>query len=127
MPKQSTIRIPQKCSGIGVHTGEEVSLTVRPAPPDTGIVFVRTDLKNKPSIPAHISTVIDTLNATTIGTGTVTVSTIEHIMAAARGMGIDNLIIEINGPEVPIMDGSAAPFVKLFRRAKFRSEERRVG
>lgn len=118
MPKQRTIRIPQECRGVGVHSGEEVTLSIKPAPPDTGIIFVRTDLKNKPSIPAHISSVADTRNATTIGTGTATVSTVEHLMAAARGMGIDNLIVEINGPEVPIMDGSAAPFVTLFKRAK---------
>ncbi len=123
MIHQRTIQVPQACRGVGVHTGKMINLSIRPAPPDTGIVFVRMDIGGRPRILAHLDTVKDTRNATTIGVGTATVSTVEHFLAAARGMGIDNLVVDIDGPEVPIMDGSALPFVRIFRKARIARQE----
>ncbi len=115
--KQRTLKKEVGCTGVGLHSGERVKIKVRPAPPDSGICFVRTDLAGSPMIKASFENVIDTTLATTIGHNGCRVATIEHLMAAFFGLGIDNAIVEIDGPEVPIMDGSAAPFVFLLRSA----------
>ncbi len=108
---QQTLGNKAKFSGIGLHTGKKITLTLRPAEAGTGIVFHRVDLAPAVSIEAHASNVVNTRLSTTIGRGEASVSTIEHLMAALYGCGIDNAHVDIDGPEVPIMDGSAAPFV----------------
>ncbi len=115
--KQRTLKNEVKCTGIGLHSGEKVNLKIKPAPPDTGIQFVRTDLPGSPMIEAKFDNVIDTTLATTIGANGCRISTIEHLMAALYGLGIDNAVVEVDGPEIPIMDGSAAPFVFLIKTA----------
>lgn len=116
---QYTLKDVIDCTGIGLHSGARVSMTLRPAGPDSGIVFRRTDIAGGGvEIPARWDAVVDTRLNTTLGDGNgVTVGTVEHVMAALAGAGIDNAIIELNGPEVPIMDGSAAPFVFLIECA----------
>jgi len=108
-----------QCTGVGVHSGEKVTLRLLPAEPDTGIVFVRTDLKNGArAIPARWDTVVETQLCTVIGNAQGgKVATIEHLMAALRAADIDNAIIEVDGPEVPVMDGSADSFVFLIEMA----------
>jgi len=108
---QQTLGNKATFSGIGLHTGKTITLTLRPAQPGTGIVFHRVDLSPAVSIEACAANVTSTRLSTTIGHGDASVSTIEHLMAALYGCGIDNAHVDINGPEVPIMDGSAAPFV----------------
>lgn len=112
MLNQTTISKPISCYGIGVHTGHNVHLTVRPAKADTGIVFKRTDVTQyDPYILASFLNVNDTSMSTSVANNSgISVSTIEHLMAAIWARGIDNLLIEIDGPEVPIMDGSSEPF-----------------
>lgn len=112
---QHTLRNRISCTGIGLHSGAKVSLTLHPAEPDTGIVFVRGDLDGERAIvPATWRHVVDTTLCTAIANDDgVRVATIEHLMAALHGCGVDNAIIEVGGAEVPIMDGSAAPFVFL--------------
>jgi len=114
-PRQRTLKSAINCTGIGLHSGKNVTMTLRPAAPDTGIVFRRIDLAGGGAeIPAHWSRVNDTRLCTCVANSEgVAVRTIEHLMAALAGQRIDNLKIDINGPEVPIMDGSAAPFVFL--------------
>ena len=104
-------------AGVGLHSGESVQLTIRPAPPDAGIVFRRDDLRRRVAIRATAANVVDTRLATTLGAGEVRVATVEHLMAAFAGLGIDNARIDLNGPELPILDGSAAPFVALLEHA----------
>jgi UDP-3-O-[3-hydroxymyristoyl] N-acetylglucosamine deacetylase len=115
MPKQQTLKTPIHCSGTGVHTGLHVSMLLKPAPVNTGIVFKRIDIAGKQTeIPATWDHVVDSRLCTVIGADNgVKIATIEHLLAAFYGCGVDNAIIEIDGPEVPIMDGSAAPFVFL--------------
>jgi UDP-3-O-[3-hydroxymyristoyl] N-acetylglucosamine deacetylase len=112
---QKTLKSSIGCTGIGLHSGKKVSMSLNPAAADTGIIFHRTDLEGDDSIiPARWDFVVDTRMATTIGNQAGTcISTIEHLMAALAGCGIDNAIIEIDGAEVPVMDGSAAPFIFL--------------
>ncbi len=114
-PLQTTLKAAISCTGVGLHSGKKVSMTLNPADENSGVVFKRTDIKgNGALIPATWDRVVDTRLCTTIGNDDgITVSTIEHLMAALSGCGIDNAIVELNGPEVPIMDGSAAPFVFL--------------
>jgi UDP-3-O-[3-hydroxymyristoyl] N-acetylglucosamine deacetylase len=114
---QQTLGNKATFSGIGLHTGKLITLTMRPAEAGTGIVFHRTDLSPAVSIEARSANVVSTRLSTTIGRGTASVSTIEHLMAALYGCGIDNAHVDINGPEVPIMDGSAAPFVAEIMKA----------
>lgn len=111
---QHTLASAITVNGIGLHSGTEVRMTLLPAPADSGIVFVRTDVTDRDNrVPARWNAVVDTRLCTVIGNGDgVTVGTIEHLMAALRGCGIDNLVVELDGPEVPVMDGSAAPFVE---------------
>ena len=115
--RQRTLRDSVSCTGIGLHSGEKVRMTVKPAPPDSGIRFIRKDLPGKCVIKAHFDSVINTTMCTIIGSNGNHVSTIEHLMAAFFGFGIDNAIVEIDGPEVPIMDGSSAPFIFLLKSA----------
>ncbi len=117
MSKQKTLAASVACSGIGVHSGRAINLTIKPAPPNHGIKFVRTDLRDAPCVPALFKMVTDTSLATVLGKDGVIVSTIEHLMAAFAGMGIDNAVIEIDGYELPIMDGSAFPFVEMINQA----------
>lgn len=116
---QRTLGGVATCSGIGVHTGEKVTMRLIPADTDTGIVFVRTDLKNGArTVPARWDYVVDTRLCTVVGNDHGgKVATIEHLMAALRAAEIDNLLIEIDGPEVPVMDGSSDPFVFLLEMA----------
>ncbi len=111
-------------SGIGLHSGATVAMTMKPAMEDHGIVFVRTDVRDRNNVvPARWDNVVDTRLCTMIGNEAgVTVGTIEHLMAALRGCGIDNLLIEIDGPEVPVMDGSSAAFVAGIDRAGVRAQ-----
>jgi UDP-3-O-[3-hydroxymyristoyl] N-acetylglucosamine deacetylase len=117
MRHQKTLKRSVSCSGIGLHGGRPVNITLRPALPDTGIVFKRVDLPGPPCIKAICDYVSDTRLATTIKKGDAAVGTIEHLMAAFAIMRVDNAIVEIDGPEVPIMDGSALSFVEEIRKA----------
>ena len=121
--KQRTLMNEVGCTGIGLHTGEKVKINLRPAPANSGIKFVRTDLKGHPEVEVRFDNVFDTTLATTIGTNGCKVSTIEHLMAAFFGLGIDNAVVELDGPEVPIMDGSAAPFVFLIKSGDVREQK----
>lgn len=117
MINQRTLKNVIRATGVGLHTGEKVYLTLRPAPADTGIVFVRVDVDPAVEIPALSKHVCDTTLATTIMAHGHKVSTIEHLMSAFSGLGIDNAYVEVSGPEMPIMDGSAATFVFLIQSA----------
>ena len=110
---QQTLAQPLTFSGIGIHLGRPVQVTIYPAAANHGLRFVRADLPGQPEIPAHYSKVVDTLRATTLGEGRATLSTVEHLLAALMGAGVDNARIAVEGPEVPIMDGSAGPFAVL--------------
>ncbi len=114
---QYTLKRPVSCCGVGLHTGRTVNLVIKPAPAHTGIRFLRSDLIDQPTIPARIEQVVDTTLATTIGDGQHKISTTEHLMAALCGSGIDNALVDIDSHEVPIMDGSAGPFIHLLKRA----------
>ena len=117
--QQKTIKHEISCVGIGLHTGNKISMTLKPAEVNTGIIFHRTDISGQDAyIPAHHDYVVDTRMCTCIGNKDgVKVATIEHLMAAIHAMGINNMLIEINGPETPVMDGSSAPFVFLLECA----------
>lgn len=123
-PLQQTLAAPAVCEGVGLHSGSLVTLRLLPAPADTGIVFIRTDVSDRDNrIPALWDHVVDTRLCTVIGNRAgVRVATIEHLMAALRGCGVDNARIELDGPEVPAMDGSAAPFVAAIQRAGLRPQ-----
>ena len=112
---QKTLKAPISCSGVALHSGKKTSMTLNPAAPDTGIQFIRTDVTDRnPEILARWDRVVDTRMCTVLGNEDgVTVGTVEHLMSALAGVGIDNCRIEIDGQEVPVMDGSAAPFVFL--------------
>ncbi|MEP6702158.1 MAG: UDP-3-O-acyl-N-acetylglucosamine deacetylase [Betaproteobacteria bacterium] len=117
MLKQRTLKKKISTTGVGLHTGAKVTLTLRPAATDNGIVFRRIDLPTPIDIPAQATNVTDTRLSTLIERDGARVSTVEHLMSALAGLGIDNAYIDINGPEVPIMDGSAGPFVFLLQQA----------
>jgi UDP-3-O-[3-hydroxymyristoyl] N-acetylglucosamine deacetylase len=117
MLKQRTLKAATKTTGVGLHTGVRVELGLRPAPVDTGIVFNRTDLRQPVAIPAQAANVGDTRLSSTLRQGGTSVSTVEHLMSALAGVGIDNLYVDVAGPEIPIMDGSAGPFVFLLQSA----------
>lgn len=125
---QQTIARRIDLSGIGLHSGRMVRLEILPGDVGSGIVFKRIDILGMPTVAAHVSNIQSTDLNTTIGIGEVRVSTIEHLMAAFAGLGIDNAIVKIDGPEVPVMDGSAAPFVEAILDAGIlpQSAERRV-
>jgi UDP-3-O-[3-hydroxymyristoyl] N-acetylglucosamine deacetylase len=115
--RQRTLKNAIHATGVGLHTGRKVTLTLRPAAPDTGVVFRRVDLPGLPEIPADARLVSDTRLCSAIEAAGARVMTVEHLMAALFGLGIDNVYVELNGPEVPIMDGSAGPFVFLIQSA----------
>jgi UDP-3-O-[3-hydroxymyristoyl] N-acetylglucosamine deacetylase len=117
MIRQRTLKNIIKATGIGLHTGEKVFLSLRPAAPNTGIVFRRVDLPEPVDIPATPQNVGETTLSTTLVKGDVKVSTVEHLLSALAGLGIDNAYIDVSAPEVPIMDGSAGPFVFLIQSA----------
>jgi len=117
MIKQRTLKNAIRATGVGLHTGEKVYLTLLPAPVDTGIVFRRVDLDPVVEIAAKAENVGDTTLSTTLMKGDVRVSTVEHLLSAMAGMGIDNAMVEVSAAEVPIMDGSAGPFVFLIQSA----------
>ncbi len=123
--RQKTTVAPAIIAGVGVHTGDRVRLAVRPAPTGTGIVFVRTDIKDRDNrIPVSGEAVIDArLNTMIENAAGVRLSTIEHLMAAFAALGISNVVVEVDGPELPILDGSALQFVQLLDRAGFRRQE----
>jgi UDP-3-O-[3-hydroxymyristoyl] N-acetylglucosamine deacetylase len=120
---QQTINTSVSCSGVGVHSGKTVSLTIKPAPVNHGIRFVRVDLPGAPGVTAHFNNVVDTSLATVIGAEGCIVSTVEHLMAGLTGMSIDNAIVEVDAYELPIMDGSAGPFTALIKSAGTRRQE----
>ena len=117
MLKQRTLQSLTKAVGVGLHSGQRVELTLRPAQPDTGIVFRRVDLPQPVVIPITATAVTDTRLASTISNGGAKVFTVEHLMSACAGLGIDNLYIDITAEEVPILDGSASSFVFLLQSA----------
>lgn len=114
---QRTLKNVVRATGVGVHTGTKVVMSLRPAPADTGIVFCRTDIPGNPEVRAHALNVKDTRMATVIEGNGARISTIEHLLSAFAGLGIDNAYVDLSAEEVPIMDGSAAPFVFLLQSA----------
>jgi UDP-3-O-[3-hydroxymyristoyl] N-acetylglucosamine deacetylase len=117
MLAQRTIQTLTRAVGVGLHSGQRVEITLRPAQPDTGIVFRRVDLAQVVDIPVSATAVTDTRMASTLGTGGAKVQTVEHLMSACAGLGIDNLFVDVNAEELPILDGSAASFVFLLQSA----------
>jgi len=117
MIRQRTLKNVIRATGVGLHTGEKIYLTLRPAPVDTGIVFCRVDLDEIVQIPASPENVGDTRLSTTLVKGDVRISTVEHLLSAMAGLGIDNAYVDLSAAEVPIMDGSAGPFVFLIQSA----------
>ena len=122
MTKQRTPNKLIQATGVGLHSGEKVLLTLRPAPINTGIVFRRTDLDPVVEVKASYENVCDTMLCTSLQHNGVKVATVEHLMSALAGLGIDNAYIDVNAPELPIMDGSAAPFVFLIQSAGIREQ-----
>ncbi len=114
---QTTIKGSVRLSGVGLHSGQPVDLVLREAPADSGIVFCRVDLQPAACVRAHASNVVDTQLATTLQNDAAKVATVEHLLAALSGLQIDNVLVELNGPEVPVMDGSAEPFVLALQSA----------
>ena len=109
--KQRTVKSEIGMTGIGLHTGSSCTMTFKPAPPDHGIRFVRTDLQGSPSVIADVDHVVDISRGTTLQDGEARVHTVEHVLAAFAGLQIDNMIVELNAPEPPVGDGSAKPYV----------------
>ncbi len=128
MANQKTIAREVSVTGIALHTGMRATATFRPAPPNTGVLFVRADLPGRPCVPAKIDNVVDVRRGTTIGLGEVRVHTVEHVMAAASGLGIDNLLVELDEGEPPVGDGSSLPFFNALNEAgvQEQDEPRRV-
>ncbi|MEE8157235.1 MAG: UDP-3-O-acyl-N-acetylglucosamine deacetylase [Gammaproteobacteria bacterium] len=124
MLKQRSLKNSIRATGVGLHTGNKVFMTLLPAPPNTGIVFRRVDLETPVDIPAHAKNVGDTMLGTTLVKDDVRIATVEHLLSAFAGLGIDNAIVEVSAAEVPIMDGSAGPFVFLIQSAGI--QEQRV-
>lgn len=123
MIRQRTLKNVIRATGVGLHTGEKVYLTLLPAAPNTGIRFRRSDLPGSPDIHAHPENVGDTQLSTCLVNGDVRISTVEHLLSALAGLGIDNAVIETSAAEVPIMDGSAAPFVFLVQSAGIQEQD----
>ena len=122
MSLQRTVKEPVELIGVGLHSGKSTRVFIRPARPNHGISFVRSDLKGSLPIAAHYKNVVNTQMATSLGRGQVSVSTVEHLMAALMGAGVDNAIVEVEGPEVPIMDGSSAPFYEAIQATGLRTQ-----
>ena len=123
MIKQRTLKNTIRATGVGLHSGEKVYLTLKPAPVDTGIVFRRADLDPVVEIPARAANVGETTMSTTLVNGDVKVDTVEHLLSAMAGLGIDNAYVELSASEVPIMDGSAGPFVFLIQSAGLEEQD----
>jgi UDP-3-O-[3-hydroxymyristoyl] N-acetylglucosamine deacetylase len=119
---QRTLERPVTVEGIGLHTGERVTVTLKPAPANSGVVFHRVDLPGRPAIPGRPEFVADTQFATTVARDGVSVKTVEHLMSAFAGLGLDNVEVHLSGPEVPILDGSSLPWVKLVQDAGLRRQ-----
>lgn len=117
MIKQRTLKTVIRATGVGIHTGQKVLMGLRPAPVDTGIVFCRTDLEGPNTVQARADKVGDTSLSSTLVDGPVRIATVEHLLAALAGLGIDNAYVDLSAPEVPIMDGSSGPFVFLVQSA----------
>ena len=117
MIRQRTLKNVIRATGVGLHTGDKVYMTLRPAAVDTGIVFRRVDLPDPVDIRSSCDNVGDTRLSTTLVKGDVRIATIEHLLSAMAGLGIDNAYVDLSAPEVPIMDGSAGPFVFLLQSA----------
>ena len=117
MLKQRTLKSLIRAAGVGLHTGQKVRIALRPAPPDTGVVFRRIDLPTPVDVPARAELVGEARLASTLVQGDVKVHTVEHLMSALSGLGIDNIYIDLDAPELPIMDGSASPFALLLQQA----------
>src|SRR5256885_8769277 len=122
MEAQRTLRRPISCVGIGLHSGCKVNLSLKPAAPDHGIRFRRTDMGNF-EVPATVSNLAGIQLATGLAREQVSVETVEHLLAALVSMGVDNVVVELNSPEVPIMDGSAAPFIYLIQEAGVKRQQ----
>jgi len=116
-PRQRTVSRPVTLDGHGLHSGAPASITIAPAAPGTGLRFRRTDLEGSPEVPVALSNVVDTVRGTTLGRAGVTVSTVEHVLAALVAMRIDNAVLDVTGPEVPIRDGSFADWVSAIQQA----------
>ena len=114
---QTTLADSVSYSGIGLHAAQEVHMVMRPAPADTGIVFIRTDLPGQPSVRAHLSNVTNTMRATTLEDGKAKVFTVEHVLSALNGLRVDNCIVEMDSAEPPVADGSSLTFVELVQKA----------
>jgi UDP-3-O-[3-hydroxymyristoyl] N-acetylglucosamine deacetylase len=123
MLRQRTLKNVIRATGVGLHSGEKVFLTLRPAPVDVGIVFRRIDLEPVVELPARADLVTETVLCTGLSSGHGKVMTVEHLLSALAGLGIDNCYIDLSAPEVPIMDGSAGPFVFLLQSAGIREQE----
>jgi UDP-3-O-[3-hydroxymyristoyl] N-acetylglucosamine deacetylase len=123
MLRQRTLRNPIRATGVGLHTGHKVYMTLKPAPMDAGIVFRRVDLEQPVEIHARAENVGETTLSTTLVQDGVRISTVEHLMSAIAGLGIDNIIVELSSDEVPIMDGSAGPFVFLIQSAGIQEQD----
>ena len=117
MLRQRTLKSITRATGVGLHTGRKVSMALRPAQPDTGVVFRRVDLAEPVDVPARADLVGETRLSSCLVRGEVKIYTVEHLMSALSGLGVDNVYIDLDGPEVPIMDGSAAPFAFLLQAA----------
>ena len=117
MLRQRTLKSPVSATGVGLHTGQKVRMTLRPAQPDSGVVFRRLDLPSAADVPARADLVGETRLCSCLVSGETKIYTIEHLMSALAGLGVDNVLVDLDGPEVPIMDGSAAPFVLLIQQA----------
>ena len=117
MLRQRTLKSLVSATGVGLHTGQKVRMTLRPAQPDTCVVFRRLDLPSAADVPARADLVGETRLCSCLVSGETKIYTIEHLMSALAGLGVDNVLVDLDGPEVPIMDGSAAPFVLLIQQA----------
>ncbi len=117
MLRQRTLKSITRATGVGLHTGRKIAMTLRPAQPDTGVVFRRIDLAEPIDIPARADLVGETRLSSCLVLGEVKIYTVEHLMSALSGLGVDNVYVDLDGPEVPIMDGSAAPFAFLLQAA----------
>jgi len=123
MLKQHTLKNSIRAQGVGLHSGDMVHLTLKPAPVDTGIIFIRTDVTPNVEIKAHALNVCRATMSTTLINGDITVDTVEHLLSAMAGLGIDNAYVEVNACEIPIMDGSASPFVFLLQSAGIKEQD----
>ncbi|OPY91331.1 MAG: UDP-3-O-(3-hydroxymyristoyl) N-acetylglucosamine deacetylase [Syntrophus sp. PtaU1.Bin208] len=121
---QRTLKSELTCQSVGLHTGRKIKMTLKPAAVDAGILLVRKDKNYKQKIKVSLENVTDTTLATTIGNNGTSISTVEHILSAFSGMGVDNAVVEVDGPEIPIMDGSALPFVDMLKKVGTCTQEK---